>query len=119
MIGVLVLIVGGLIFLNHYVRRQVNAGGGMRGQRQLSVLETTHLGVKRSISMVQVPGAVLVVGVTSDRINLLERIDDPDGTCGQTARQGSGTPAKSFKTHLRQLTASFGSGNAAGRPEKP
>lgn len=118
MIGALVLIVGGLIFLNHYVRRQLHAGGRRDGQRRVRVLETAHLGVKKSISMVHVPGAVLVLGVTADRISLLERIDDPDGDLTEVARPTGKAPARSFQDHLRQLTAALGGGPPANRPGK-
>ncbi|MDJ0808652.1 MAG: flagellar biosynthetic protein FliO [Desulfobacterales bacterium] len=106
MIAVLVSIVAGLIFLNYYLRRQIHAGRGRSGRR-ISVLENAHLGVKKSIAMVQVPGAVLVLGVTADRITLLDRIDDPDGAHGAASAQPGTAPAQSFKDHLRQLTSTF------------
>jgi flagellar biogenesis protein FliO len=82
----------------------------------VQVLETAHLGVKKSISMVHVPGAVLVLGVTADRISLLERIDDPDGAVTEAARPAGKAPARSFQDHLRHLTASLGSGAPDNRP---
>ncbi len=106
MIAVLVFVVGGLIWLNFYVRRQLHAGRG-RGGRQISVLENAPLGVKKNIALVQVPGAVLVLGVTADRISLLERIDDPEGIQGTAPTRPANAPGRSFKDHLRQLTSTF------------
>ena len=34
------------------------------------------MGVKKSVTMVEVPGAVLVLGVTNDHIRLLTKIED-------------------------------------------
>lgn len=116
MIGVLVFIVAGLLFLNHYIRRQMNAGGRLAGRRRISVLENAHLGVKKSIAMVQVPGAVLVLGVTNDRITLLERIAETDDAWGAISTPpGEATAARSFKDHLRQLTAPLSGRAATGR----
>ena len=117
MIAVLVLIVGGLVFVNIYVRRQVHAGRG-RGGRRIRVLENAHLGVKKRIAMVQVPGAVLVLGITAERIALLERIDDPDGIHGASSPRADNLPGANFKTHLQRLTATFATPTPASRPDE-
>lgn len=108
MIGILVLIVGGLIVLNHYVRRQIHAGGGRSGGRRISILENTHLGLKKSVALVQIPGAVLVLGVTADRITLLDRIDDTGGAIGEKSTSRDPARVGSFKHHLRRLTSTLG-----------
>ena len=116
MIGVLVFIVVGLLFLNHYIRRQMHAGGRLAGRRRISVLENAHLGVKKSIAMVQVPGAVLVLGVTNDRITLLERIAETDDAWkAASLPAGEATAARTFKDHLRQLTTPLSGRTATGR----
>ena len=117
MIAVLVLIVGGLVFVNIYLRRQVHAGRG-RGGRRIRVLENAHLGVKKSIAMVQVPGAVLVLGVTAERIALLERIDDPDGIHGASSPRADNLSGANFKMHLQRLTATFATATPASRPDE-
>ncbi|MBC2711743.1 MAG: flagellar biosynthetic protein FliO [Desulfosarcina sp.] len=40
------------------------------------MLESHYLGVKKTISLVRVPGKVLVLGISGDRINLLDTLDD-------------------------------------------
>ena len=118
MIAVLVLVVGGLVLLNFFVRRQLQNGRGSGGRR-IRVLENAHLGVKKSIAMVEVPGAVLVLGVTAERIALLERIDDPDGIHGTAAvPHAEIVPAGSFKDHLQRLCSNFKGSTAAGRPDE-
>jgi flagellar protein FliO/FliZ len=76
------------------------AGGG---SRLMQILGHQYLGMKRTITLVKIPGAVLVLGVTADRIQLLSRIDDPDQvaafeTDNQTPRQ------RRFADHLARLT---------------
>ncbi|MDJ0667209.1 MAG: flagellar biosynthetic protein FliO [Desulfobacterales bacterium] len=116
MIGILVFIVGGLLFLNYFIRRQMHAGGRLAGRRRISVLENAHLGVKKSIALVQVPGAVLVLGVTNDRITLLERIAETDEAWKAVCLPpGEANAPRSFKDHLRQLTTPLSGRAASGR----
>ena len=44
----------------------------------MRIMENQYLGIKKNILMVRVPGAVLVLGVTADHIQLLTRLDDPE-----------------------------------------
>jgi flagellar biosynthetic protein FliO len=69
---VLVMILGLLYGLRKLTRQRVGAGGG----KQIQVLESHYMGVKKTISLVHVPGKVLVVGVAGDRINLLDTLDE-------------------------------------------
>lgn len=104
LIGVLVLIVGGLLAFNLYVRRHVKSGLG-GGARNLRVLESTPLGLKKAVTLVKVPGAVLVVGVTNDRITLLDRMDEADYKA--LAPIAPSRTATSFQDHLRRFTGAM------------
>ena len=105
MIGVLVLIVGGLLGFNVYSKRFLKGRVGGPGRRSVQVLESTPIGLKKTVTLVKVPGAVLVLGITNDRITLLDRLD------GQTedalALVQPQSPAPSFKEHLQKLTGSW------------
>jgi flagellar biogenesis protein FliO len=102
MIGVLALIVGGLLAFNAYSKRFFKNGFGAAGHKAVRVIENTPLGIKKSIALVKVPGAVLVLGVTHDRISLLNRIDEPTFEASvETSSTGRGP---SFKEHLRRLS---------------
>jgi flagellar protein FliO/FliZ len=72
--------------------------------KMIRVLENQYLGVKKTITMVQVPGAVLVLGISSDRVSLLRQIDDPAIISGITARADSHRSILSFKDQLQRLT---------------
>jgi len=103
MIGVLVLIVGGLLAFNAYAKRFFKNGLGAAGHKAVRVLENTPLGLKKSIALVKVPGAVLVLGITHDRISMLNRIDD--STFEASAETLSADRGPSFKEHLRRLSS--------------
>ena len=42
----------------------------------IRVVANSYIGVKKSISLVEIPGAVLVLGVTGDNVRLLTKIED-------------------------------------------
>ena len=69
---VLALILGLLYGIKKLSRQRMGTAGG----RQIRVLESHYMGVKKTISLVSVPGKVLVVGVSGDRINLLDTLDE-------------------------------------------
>ena len=71
---VLVMILGLLYGLRKLTRQRMGTGGG----KQIQVLESHYMGVKKTISLVHVPGKVLVVGVAGDCINLLDTLDEDD-----------------------------------------
>lgn len=105
MIGVLVLIVGGLLVFNGYSKRFLKGGLGGSGSRSLQVLESTPIGLKKSLTLVKVPGAVLVLGVTHDRITLLDRMDG--SAYGDLAENRDQPRSPSFQDHLRKVTGAW------------
>ena len=96
---VLLLCWGALVLSRRFLQRApLGAGSSL-----MTVLGHQYLGMKRTITMVRVPGAVLVLGVTTDRIQLLSRIDDPE----QLAALDKPTEAprqRSFADHLARFT---------------
>jgi flagellar biogenesis protein FliO len=66
------------------------------------VLASHYIGVKKAVMLVEVPGAVLVMGVAGDRMQLLTRIDDPAILERIRSREPQGVP--SFAEHLGRLT---------------
>lgn len=81
--------------------------------KMMRVLESQYLGLKKNITMVKVPGAVLVLGISADRVNLLSRIDDPAMVEGIVAGSENQRSALNFKDHLQRLTRPKGGGSLA------
>lgn len=84
---------------------------GMAGQSDqlVRVLGSHYVGVKKHIALVEVPGAVLVVGITNDRMSLLDKIEDPvllEQLCSRGAGETGG-----FSAQLAKLTDRFKSPN--------
>jgi len=105
MIGVLVLMIGGLLAFNRYSKRFLKGGLNGGGRKRLQVMENLPIGLKKSIALVKVPGAVLVLGVTNDRITLLDRMDGGDDADPVVDR---GQPRSvSFQDHLRKVTGAW------------
>lgn len=70
------LVVGAICF---FTKRWVDQKTGTQIVRQqIQVLATKRIGPKVNISMLKVPGAILVVGIGSNGVNLLAEIGEQD-----------------------------------------
>lgn len=76
MIASLGVVLAMILFLLYGIRRLTRQRTGAAGGKRIQVLESHYMGVKKSISLVRVPGKVLVLGISGDRINLLDTLDD-------------------------------------------
>lgn len=103
MIGALLLILALLWGLYRWARHSLPAGPVTGRGRLIQVLGSHYLGVKKSISIVQVPGSILVLGITADRINLLDRIVDPS-LLEQLGSPVENKRGQSFRDHLQRFT---------------
>ncbi len=103
MVGALLLVLALLWGLYRWARHSLPAGQVMGRGRLIQVLGSRYLGVKKSISIVQVPGSILVLGITADRINLLDRIVDPS-LLEQLGSAVENKKGQSFRDHLQRFT---------------
>ena len=70
------------------------------------MLANQYIGLKKNISLVQIPGAILVVGITGDSICLLTKIEDKT-ILDQIHDQGAGRMTSSFSDQLNKITSRF------------
>lgn len=96
-IGLFVLI---RFFLNRFSRNDT-----LGGDRSLTrVLSTSYIGVKKTITMVEIPNAILVLGMTDDRITLLSKIED-QSLIESIIAKGSKGGAKSLSSKFQKLSS--------------
>ena len=100
-LGVVLAVIWGLYRIARRSLPMAQAGG--KG-KMIQILESQYLGVKKNITMVQVPGAVLVLGVGPDRVNLLSRIDNPEIIKDIAANSVNQRAIVSFKDQLQRFT---------------
>ena len=109
MLASLAVVLGGLLLTLWFFKRFVQTRAGSVNNRLIRVLASTAIGLKKNITLVDVPGAILILGVTGDRISLLARIEDPE-----TMRKIQGEiPSKPVIPFGEQLQ--FFSGRLKGR----
>jgi flagellar biogenesis protein FliO len=106
MLAALGLVLGGLGFFFFFTKRFMRKGAGRTQGKMIRVLANQYMGIKKSISLVQVPGAVLVIGISGDSIHLLTQIEDQD-ILDQIQKEASGHIAPSFSDHLNKITSRF------------
>ena len=106
MLAALALVLGGLGLFFYLTRRVMHKNIGAAGGEMIRVLASQYIGLKKNISLVKIPGAILVVGISGDSICLLTKIEDKT-ILDQIHDQGSGRITPSFSDQLNKITNRF------------
>lgn len=106
MLAALALVLGGLGIFFYITKRVMRKDLGSSGGEMIRVLASQYIGLKKNISLVQIPGAILVVGIAGDSIRLLTKIEDKT-ILDQIHDQGSGRITPSFSDQLNKFTSRF------------
>jgi flagellar biogenesis protein FliO len=67
----------------YYAKRKQKVDGPLKQSRTMSLVDTLRLGGRYSISLVHVPGRLLVIGSTDKGMNLLTEMSERDALSGQ------------------------------------
>jgi flagellar protein FliO/FliZ len=106
MIASLGIVLGGLLLTLWLVRRFVQSRSGRFNGQLIRVLASSTVGLKKNIALVEVPGQVLVLGMTGDRISLLSKIEDPE-SIRRIRGDATAKPAIPFAEHLHFFSSKF------------
>ena len=102
MLAALIIVLLGLGVMFFLARRFLNRGIAGPSNQPVRVLASHYVGVKKNIALVEVPGAVLVVGITNDRMSLLDKIEDP--VLLDQIRSNENSETIGFSDQLTKLT---------------
>ncbi len=103
MFAALAVLLAVLLAVRYISKRMMGRTGGQFSGGMIRMLGQAHVGVKKTITMVEVPGAVLVLGVTNDHIRLLTKIEDQE-ILDQFKAPDHRITSGSFLDQLRNLT---------------
>jgi len=106
MLAALALVLGGMGIFFYFGKRVMRKDGSGSGGRMIRVLASQYIGLKKNISIVEIPGAILVVGITADSIRLLTKIEDK-AILDKIHDQRAGHAALSFADHLNKISRRF------------
>ena len=106
MLAALALVLGGLGIFFYITKRVLRKDIGSSRGEMIRVLASQYIGLKKNISLVQIPGAILVVGIAGDSIRLLTKIEDKT-ILDQIHDRGSGRITPSFSDQLNKITSRF------------
>jgi flagellar protein FliO/FliZ len=106
MLAALALVLGGLGVFFYFAKRVMRKNTGGSGGKMIRVLASQYIGLKKNISLVEIPGAVLVVGIAGDTIRLLTKIEDKT-ILDQMHDRDFGRMTPSFSEHLNKITSRF------------
>lgn len=102
MFSALLLVLGIFMGSFYLLRRVVKRDVGTRGRNVIRIIDRSYIGVKKSVTLVDVAGKVLVLGVTDNQISLLTQIEDPDRIEQLKGSKVTGASG-SFSNHLSRL----------------
>ncbi len=105
MLTALAIVLGGLLVVFYLMKRFLRRDSGGPGNPLIRVVASQYIGVKKNIALVEVPGTVLVLGISNDNISLLTKIEDQSVL--DAIRQETSRPTQSFSDHLQRLTTRF------------
>ena len=78
MLTALGVVLGGMLVVYYFAKRILKRQVGNSKGKMIRVLESSYIGVKKNISLVEIPGAILVLGITNDNISLLSKIENQE-----------------------------------------
>lgn len=78
MLTALGVVLGGMLLVYYFAKRILKRQVGNSKGKMIRVLESSFIGVKKNISLVEIPGAILVLGITNDNISLLSKIENQE-----------------------------------------
>jgi flagellar biogenesis protein FliO len=105
-LAALALVLGGLGLFFYFTKRVMRRDIGASGGQMIRLLANQYIGLKKNISLVEIPGAILVVGIAGDSICLLTKIEDKT-ILDQIHNQGAGRMNASFSDQLNKITSRF------------
>ncbi len=104
MVASLGVVLGGLFVVYYLTRRMTRSDGAGTRDRLIRVVANKFIGVKKNICMVEVPGSILILGITNDRITLLREIND--GEILERIRQAEGSGSTlTFSDRLNKMVS--------------
>ena len=89
MVASLAAVLAVMFFLLYGLKKMTRQRVTSRVGRQIRVIESHYMGAKKNISLVHVPGKVLVVGVCGDNITLLDTLDETVVEQDPSSKEGS------------------------------
>ncbi len=112
MLGSLALVIGLILLITYGIRRLRFGASSFQGVQRMRVLGTLTLAPKRSIALVEVCGELLLLGVGTDNVRLLSKIEGV-GRAG-LEEQGKESNGGDFLSILKGKKGGFKGGEESG-----
>ena len=109
MFAALGIVLGVLFIIFYFARRISKIENSGTKEKLIRVLANKFIGVKKNICAVEVPGALLILGVTHNQITLLTKIEDQE-ILEKIQHNPNTQMPMSFSEHLNKIAAKFKSG---------
>jgi flagellar biogenesis protein FliO len=105
MLATLCFLLGGMSVVYYLAKRLSKKDAGGTQDALVKVLANHYIGFKKHITLVEIPGSILVLGVSNDNIRLLAKIDDLAFV--EKIRQETSHTTPSFSEYLSRVMTKF------------
>ena len=105
MLTALGIVLGGLLVIFYLMKRYMKKSVGDSKGQLIRVIASQYIGFKKNIALVEVPGTILVIGISNDSISLLTKIEEGADWAGIRPETSGYSP--SFIDNLQRLAARF------------
>lgn len=104
MLSSLAIVIGIILFLS-VILKKLAAGGTALGNRfkLIRMITSTPISHKKSIALVEVAGEIIAIGITSQQISMLYKIENDKALETINSIAAQKTTIKSFREHLDEI----------------
>jgi len=106
MLVALIIILGVLLIAFRFAKQILQKREGESKEGLIKILANKYIGIKKSISLIEVPGAILVLGISNENISLLTKIEDKCLLDKFNKHEDNGITT-SFSDQLHKLSSRF------------
>ncbi len=107
-IAALCVVLGAIVLLRTIIVRVGEVSGGVRTASRIKIVETTPLGMKQRLHLVEVDGSRLLLGVSEAGIHRLARLPaQPASEHERTEENGSGPEARVMRPRLLSVLGTW------------
>jgi flagellar protein FliO/FliZ len=102
----LILVAGVLIIIFYFIKKLLKKDNGITSANHIKVIANHYIGLKKNISLIEVPGSILVLGITSDTISFLSKIEDKE-IIDRIKNSDEKLISLPFSEQLKKITTKF------------
>jgi flagellar biosynthetic protein FliO len=101
LVGVLILVIALYYLAKRFIQNPIYN----ENEDSIKIISNKYIGIKKNLCLVEVPGALLLLGVTNEHISCLTKIEDKEVI--NNYRSEKKIEKKTFASHLHKMSSKY------------